>query len=174
MPFALSRTRSQRYIYPIGGIARWRPVATIAGMDAKDRKIEQLQRVIAEQAATIEKLVQRVDQLERKLAAANKDSSNSSKPPSIDIVKKSKGKGRGKQKGNRKPGGQKGRPRSPSRDLPAHSGLSCRSQSPTRRCIPRSKSLLETPSRRRGQRPSRACDYAPWGRDWCCAVSDGS
>ena len=80
-------------------------------MDAKDRKIEQLQRTIAEQAATIEKLIQRVDQLERKLAAATKDSSNSSKPPSSDIVKKSKGKGRGKQKGNRKPGGQKGHPK---------------------------------------------------------------
>jgi len=39
-------------------------------MDAKDRKIEQPQRMIAEQAATIKKLVQRVDQLERKLAAA--------------------------------------------------------------------------------------------------------
>jgi len=80
-------------------------------MDAKDRKIEQLQRMIAEQAATIKKLVQRVDQLERKLAAANKNSSNSSKPPSSDIVKKPKGKGRGKQKGNRKPGGQKGHPK---------------------------------------------------------------
>jgi len=61
--------------------------------------------MVAEQAATIEKLGQRVDQLERKLAAAKKNSSNSSKPPSSDIVKKPKGKGRGRQKGNRKPGG---------------------------------------------------------------------
>ncbi len=57
-------------------------------MDAKDRKIERLERLVAKQAAMIEKLTQRVDQLEHKLPAARKDSSNSSKPPSSDIVKK--------------------------------------------------------------------------------------
>ena len=50
-------------------------------MDAKDRKIERLERIVAEQAAVIEKLTQRVEQLERELAAAKKNSSNSSKPP---------------------------------------------------------------------------------------------
>jgi len=50
-------------------------------MDAKDRKIERLERLVAEQAAVIEKLTQRVEQLERELAAAKKNSSNSSKPP---------------------------------------------------------------------------------------------
>ena len=57
------------------------------GMDAKDRKIELLERLVAEQAAMIEKLVRRVGELERKLAAALKNSSNSSNPPSSDIVK---------------------------------------------------------------------------------------
>lgn len=76
----------------------------MVGMDAKDRKIEQLERLVAE-------LMQRVDQLERKLAAARKDSSSSSKPPSSDIVKKPKGKGGGKRRGKRKPGGQKGHPK---------------------------------------------------------------
>jgi len=80
-------------------------------MDAKDRKIERLERLVAEQAATIEKLVQRVNELERKLAKARKDSSNSSKPPSSDIVKKPKGKRGGRRKGKRKPGGQKGHPK---------------------------------------------------------------
>ncbi len=80
-------------------------------MDAKDRKIERLERLVAEQAATIEKLMRRVDELERKLAKARKDSSNSSKPPSSDIVKKPKGKGGGRRKGKRKQGGQKGHPK---------------------------------------------------------------
>lgn len=81
------------------------------GMDAKDRKIKRLEQVVTEQAATIEKLVQRVDELERKLAKARKDSSNSSKPPSSDIVKKPKSKGVGGQSGKRKKGGQKGHPK---------------------------------------------------------------
>ncbi len=44
----------------------------MGGMDAKDRKIEQLERVIAEQAAMIDRLVERVDELERQLAKARK------------------------------------------------------------------------------------------------------
>lgn len=80
-------------------------------MDAKDRKIAELERVVAEQSAMIEKLVQRVMELERALAKARKDSSNSSKPPSSDIVNKSKGKAGRRQKGNRKAGAQKGHPK---------------------------------------------------------------
>jgi transposase len=76
----------------------------MVGMDAKDRKIERLEQLVAE-------LVQRVDQLERELAAARKNSSNSSKPPSSDIVKKPSGKGGGRRKGKRKLGGQKGHPK---------------------------------------------------------------
>ena len=76
MPVALSSIRDQRYNYPIGGFALRRLIATIDGMDAKDRKIE---RLVAKQAVMIEKLTQRIDQLERELAAARKDSSNSSK-----------------------------------------------------------------------------------------------
>lgn len=82
------------------------PVVTMAGMDAKDLKIERLERLVAEQAAMIEKLVQRVDELERQLAKARKDSSNSSKPPSSDIVKKPKDRRGGRRKGKRKQGGQ--------------------------------------------------------------------
>ena len=80
-------------------------------MDAKDRKIEELERLVAEQAALIEMLRRRIEELERKLAAARKDSSNSSKPPSSDIAKKPKGKDRPKRKRKRKPGGQKGHPK---------------------------------------------------------------
>ena len=50
MPVALSRNRGQRYNYPINGIALWRPIAIITGMDAKDRKIERLERLVAKQA----------------------------------------------------------------------------------------------------------------------------
>ena len=83
----------------------------MVGMDAKDRKIKQLERLVAKQATTIEQMTQRVDELESKLAAAQKDSSNSSKPPSSDIVKKPKGKGGKRRKRKRKPGGQKGHPK---------------------------------------------------------------
>jgi len=77
--------------------------AIIVGMDAKDRKMEQLERLV-------EELLQRVDQLERELAKAKKNSSNSSKPPSSDIVKKS-GSVKARRKRKRKQGGQKGHPR---------------------------------------------------------------
>ena len=83
-------------------------------MDAKDRKIERLERLVAEQAATIEMLLQhnqtltkRVEQLESQLAKARKDSSNSSKPPSSDIVKPTKTAAKRRRK-KRKPGGQPG------------------------------------------------------------------
>lgn len=76
-------------------------------MDAKDRKIEQLERLVAEQAATIEKLTQRIGQLERQLSKWKKNSSTSSKPPSSDIVKPKKPKAKGRR-GKRRPGGQPG------------------------------------------------------------------
>ena len=83
----------------------------MAGMDAKDQEIERLERLVAEQAARIEELVQRVDELQRQLAQARKDSSNSSKPPSSDIVKKPKDRSGRRRKGKRKQGGQKGHPK---------------------------------------------------------------
>ena len=58
-------------------------------MDAKDR-------IIQEQRELIEELAQRVKELELALAKATKDSSNSSKSPSSDIVKPPKRDGRGK------------------------------------------------------------------------------
>lgn len=82
----------------------------MVGMDAKDRKIKQLERLVAKQAAMIEQMAQRVVELESKLAAAQKDSSNSSKPPSSDIVNPKKA-AKAKRKRKRKPGGQKGHPK---------------------------------------------------------------
>ncbi len=87
------------------------------GMDAKDRKIEHLERLVAEQATMIEKLTQRVDQLERELAAARKNSSNSSKPPSSDIVNPKKAAKKNRKR-KRKPGGQKGHPKHARREFP--------------------------------------------------------
>lgn len=80
-------------------------MGTMVGMDAKDRKIARLERLVAEQAATIEKMAQRIEQLERQLSKWKKNSSTSSKPPSSDLVKPKKPKGR---RGKRKPGGQPG------------------------------------------------------------------
>jgi transposase len=82
----------------------------MVGMDAKDRKIERLEKLVAKQTATIKLLTQRIDELERKLAAAKKDSSNSSKPPSSDIVNPKKA-AKNRRKRKRKPGGQKGHPK---------------------------------------------------------------
>src|SRR5881396_2038548 len=56
----------------------------------------------------LEQLQTRVAQLEAELAAAKKNSRNSSKPPSSDIVKKPKDQP--KDGGKRKRGGQPGHP----------------------------------------------------------------
>ena len=80
------------------------------GMDAKDRKIKQLEQLVAKQAATIELLTQRIETLENRLAAAQKDSSNSSKPPSSDIVNPKKA-AKNNRKRKRKQGAQKGHPK---------------------------------------------------------------
>lgn len=66
-----------------------------------EKLVQQLQTQLAVQAA-------RIEELERKLAAAMKNSSNSSKPPSSDIVKPIRPR---KPAGKRKKGGQRGHQR---------------------------------------------------------------
>ena len=90
----------------------------MVGMDAKDRKIEQLEKLGAEQAATIERLTKRIAELEIELAAARKNSSNSSKPPSSDIVNPKKAAQK-KRKRKRKQGAQKGHPKHTRQEFPA-------------------------------------------------------
>ena len=68
-------------------------------MDAKDKRILELE-------AQLKAAFDRIEQLEAALAASQKNSSNSSKPPSSDIVKPPKPKGKGRRK--RKIGAQKG------------------------------------------------------------------
>jgi len=63
------------------------------------------QQLALEQAALIEQLRARIAELEAEVAALKKNSSNSSKPPSTDIVKPPKSKAKGKK---RKRGAQKG------------------------------------------------------------------
>lgn len=96
-------------------------------MNTKDRRIKTQNEIIRRLKKTIDEqnksiahltqqvehltqqntlLLQRIEQLERQLAAAQKNSANSSKPPSSDIVNKPKPKPNGRRK--RKPGGQPG------------------------------------------------------------------
>ena len=72
-------------------------------MDDKEALITELRQ-------TIERLQQRVLELELALARAQKDSSNSSKPPSGDLVKPPKPKAGGKRKPPKR-GGQPGHKR---------------------------------------------------------------
>ena len=78
-------------------------------MMSKDDIIEDLRRTVADQAKQIAELMARVAELELQLAKATKDSSNSSKSPSSDIVKppaKKTGR-RKKSKRGGQPGHQK-------------------------------------------------------------------
>ncbi len=82
------------------------------GMDVKDRIIE-------EQRELIELLRREIEELKLALAKATKDSSNSSKSPSSDIVKPPKKDVRGKaSRKRRKRGGQQGRQRRLRQPLP--------------------------------------------------------
>jgi len=69
---------------------------------------EEVQRIVARTVAeAVAPLRERIEQLEAQIARMRKDSSNSSKPPSSDIVKPKPTKSKGKKKA----GGQKGHPR---------------------------------------------------------------
>jgi len=84
----------------------------MGGMDAKDRIIE-------EQRVLIEQLRRKIEELELALAKATKDSSNSSKSPSSDIVKPPKRDAQGKAgRKKRKRGGQRGHNRTLRDPLP--------------------------------------------------------
>jgi len=75
-----------------------------------EKQIQARIDVAVEEAVT--PLLRRIEELELENARRKKNSSNSSKPPSSDIVKPSKNAGkRPKGKRKRKPGGQKGHPR---------------------------------------------------------------
>lgn len=68
---------------------------------------QQVKQIVAAAVAeAVAPLRQRIAQLEAQVARLSKDSSNSSRPPSSDIVKPKPAKPKGKKK--RKPGGQKG------------------------------------------------------------------
>ena len=56
-------------------------------MASKDDIIAELRRIVDAQAKQIDTLTKRITELELKLAKAQKNSSNSSKSPSSDIVK---------------------------------------------------------------------------------------
>ena len=81
-------------------------------MDAKDRIIQELRELI-------EELRREIEELKLALAKATKDSSNSSKSPSSDIVKPPKRDAQGKSaRKKRKRGGQRGHKRTLRQPLP--------------------------------------------------------
>ena len=87
-------------------------------MDGRDRLIDELRQIVAQQALQLEQQAARIEELELELAKARKDSSTSSKPPSSDIVnppRKKKPRGRPKK---RKKGGQPGHARKLRQPLP--------------------------------------------------------
>jgi transposase len=72
--------------------------------DWRDERIEVLEKIVAEQRAMIEKLLKRVDELERKLSES---SNNSNKPPSSDTPEQRQDRPKQESSG-RKRGGQPG------------------------------------------------------------------
>ena len=72
-----------------------------------EKQVKVLEAKLAQAMELIAQLQQRIAQLEAQLAKANKNSSNSSKPPSSDITKAPKGG----SSSSRKIGGQPGHPR---------------------------------------------------------------
>ena len=74
-------------------------------MDARDQRIQELERIVIAQAAQIEMLLSRISELERRLAL---NSSNSSKPPSTDELRKNSKNRSLRKTDNKKIGGQVG------------------------------------------------------------------
>lgn len=89
-------------------------------MASKDDIIADLRKLVDEQSKRIDALLKEIDQLKLQLAKANKDSSNSSKSPSSDIIDADKGKKKNKpgRPRKRKIGGQPGRERKLREPLP--------------------------------------------------------
>lgn len=79
-------------------------------VDSEKRKIADLEKQIAERDKKIADLYKKIADLERQLSARNKDSTNSSKPPSSDGPAAPKRIHPQRQKTGRKPGGQAGHP----------------------------------------------------------------
>ncbi len=79
-------------------------------LEQQQREIERLQKQVAERDQRIADAEKQIADLERQLAARQKNSTNSSKPPSSDgLAGSSRQRGR-RKKSKRKPGGQKGHP----------------------------------------------------------------
>jgi len=85
-------------------------------MASKDDIIADLRRLVEEQSKRLDAQAKRIEKLELQLAKAQKDSSNSSKSPSSDIVKPPKKKTDRRKKVKR--GGQEGHPRKLREPLP--------------------------------------------------------
>jgi transposase len=79
-------------------------------VERQQREIEKLREQVADRDRQIADAEEQIADLERQLAARQKNSTNSSKPPSSDgLAGNSRQRGR-RKKSKRKPGGQKGHP----------------------------------------------------------------
>jgi transposase len=79
-------------------------------VERQQREIEKLREQVADRDRQITDAEEQIADLERQLAARQKNSTNSSKPPSSDgLAGNSRQRGR-RKKSKRKPGGQKGHP----------------------------------------------------------------
>src|SRR5207302_1056574 len=72
------------------------------------RKVGEQQKQISEREKQISEQEKQISDLERQLAGRQKNSSNSSKPPSSDSLTKPSRPGKQRKKGKRKAGGQTG------------------------------------------------------------------
>jgi transposase len=100
------------------GMFQWKSTSLLREIEKLRQCNEELTRLLAEANHQLAEADKKIADLERKLEQANRDSTNSSKPPSSDGLRAEKRVHPQRIKGKRKPGGQPGHPGSYRRLLP--------------------------------------------------------
>ena len=111
---AAAKKKQRRIVVPPGPGTPTRPAANEQQVEQQQREIENLRDQLAEREKQIADAEKQIADLERQLALRQRNSTNSSKPPSSDgLAGEQRQRGR-KDKSKRKPGGQPGHAGSPS------------------------------------------------------------